>query len=198
MVEVQKSLWPFTTWALFRRSVGTYTARPERKAWPRGPSSSLGSRSMVAPKSAMRTENVSRAMSISTKCLAAKPLPPVTTHHFSSIDILSPRPAKNWQRKSNGYWHYIISGFWVRGKKGLQQRKELVESMRGGRGTFLGLYFCSLVSHSLYCWSNRWDLGELGDKSENNHEREREHVAFDFLFFNKYNFHSPCVWVIKF
>lgn len=42
---------------------------------------------MVGLKSAIRTRNMLYRMSISTKCRAAKPLPPVTTHHRSSPDI---------------------------------------------------------------------------------------------------------------
>jgi len=73
---------------LSRRSRVTYWARPECKAWPRSPNCSAGSRTMLSPKSAMRTQYSLCRISISTKCRAAKPLPPVTTHHLSSAAMV--------------------------------------------------------------------------------------------------------------
>lgn len=81
-------IWPLSTWALSRRSADTYSARPDCRASPSSPFSSLGSNLIEGPKSAIRIENLPERMSISTKCRAAKPLPPVTTHHFCSPSIL--------------------------------------------------------------------------------------------------------------
>ena len=62
---------------------------------------------MSGARSAIRTDHIPDRMSISTKCLAAKPLPPVTTHLLSSpsaipsflLDLLT-----TWHSSEKSMW----------------------------------------------------------------------------------------------
>ena len=76
-----------STYALWRRLVETYWAWPDLKDLPMSPFSSYGSRLMLEGKSMIRTANISHLISISTKWQAARPQPPVTTHHFFSLVV---------------------------------------------------------------------------------------------------------------
>lgn len=108
-------IWPLSTWALSRRSADTYSARPDCRASPSSPFSSLGSNLIEGPKSAIRTENLPERMSISTKCRAAKPLPPVTTHHFCSPSILHKalQTAVYWLTFTFNNWIHSLPFFFL-------------------------------------------------------------------------------------
>jgi len=105
--EKRRGWSPFRTRALSRRSRVTYWARPECKARPRSPNCSAGSRTMLSPKSAMRTQYSLCRISISTKCRAAKPMPPVTTHHLSWAAMSNRKPTR-FELQIHSNTHYSV------------------------------------------------------------------------------------------